>query len=168
MKKWLFALCVALVSAFSLWPRSYEATAKLTKGPKITMSISPMFGIHSDWKRKIFVEYSGKRIAKELMSDTGWWRGSNLYRHTSGAYVIHEGQGWCFSFTFEPLEFDNTPEVSCVKNSIIRATSDNISPYYRDMSYLGLFMESSRLSDEQRIYFTGADQTLEHELPDGP
>ena len=168
MKKWLFALCVGSAGIFLFWPRSFHAKATLDSGPEITMSISSMFGLHSDWTRQVSVEYSGERISKELISDTGWWRGSNLYRHTSGAYVIHEGQGWCFSFTLEPLEFDTTPEVSCIKNTIAHETLGTASPYYKDISYLGHFIEISRHSDGQRIGFTIADQAPEPELPDGP
>ncbi len=168
MKKWLFALCVGSVGIILFWPRSYHAKATLVSGPEITILIAPMFGLHSEWTRQVSVEYNGEWVSKELMSDTGWWRGSNLYRHTSGAYVIHEGQGWCFSFTLEPLEFDTTPNISCLKNTIVHASLGKESPYYQDMSYLGRFIENSYHSDGQRISFTLADQAPELELPDGP
>lgn len=168
LKKWLFALSIGSVAILLFWPCSHHARATFDSGLEITMSITPMLGLHSEWTRQVSVEYNGERISKELMSDTGWWRGSNLYRHTSGAYVIHEGQGWCFSFTLEPLEFDTTPRVSCLKNTISHQASGKMSPYYQDLTYLGRFIEKSHHRDVQRFSFTLADQAPELELPDGP
>lgn len=168
MKKWVLTLLIIFALGWMFWPRIHKASAAPEAHFKITMSIRPMPGIHSDWHRKATITYKGERISKELLEDTGWWRGSNLYRHISGAYVVHEGQGWCFGFTLEPLEFDRTLEDVCIKDKITTDTLNGRSHYYRDLVYLGHFYETWRDKDGVRIRYSGADRTPEVELPDGP
>lgn len=150
------------------YPRVHKTSATPEEYLQITMSIWPMQGFHSDWHRKVLITYNGQRISKELFGDTGWWRGSNLYRHISGAYVVHEGQGWCFGFTLEPLEFNRTLEDFCIKGQITKENLNGHSRYYRDLIYLGHFYETWRDEKGIRIRYTTADQTPEVELPDGP
>ena len=135
---------------------------------QITISIQPMQSIHSDWYREISVSYNGEQISKELFEDTGWWRGSNLYRHISGSYVIHEGQGGCFGFTLEPLTFNKTPEGVCVKGQVTPSISIRQSLYYKDLIYLGHFYEARREKNGVPIRYSKAEQTPEVELPVGP
>ncbi len=127
-----------------------------------------MQGIHSDWHRKVTVNYNGEQISKNLFGDTGWWRGSNLYRHISGFYVVHEGQGGCFGFTVDPLEFKTSLDDSCIKGHFKINILNGYSLYYRDLIYLGHFYETSQDKNDVRIRYSTARQTSEIELPDGP
>lgn len=168
MKKWVLIPLKFFLLGWVFWSWIHRASASPEEHLQITMSIWPMQGIHSDWHRKVSINYKGERISKELLGDTGWWRGSNLYRHISGAYVMHEGQGWCFGFTLEPLEFDRALEDVCIKGQIPTGTFNGRSLYYRDLIYLGHFYETWRDKEGVRIRYSGADRTPEVELPDGP
>ena len=168
MRKLALLLSIVFATTWFFWPRVYEATATPQGDLHITISIWPMQGIHSDWNRKVSVVYNGERISKDLFGDTGWWRGSNLYRHISGSYVVHEGQGWCFGFTLKPLEFDRTLEESCVKSQSAKSTLDGQSLYSRDLIYLGHFYKTWRDEDGVRIRYSEANRTPEVELRDGP
>jgi len=86
VKKWI-VLLVLLNLAIACYPRSYKATAIPQEGLVITYTVKPMFGIHSDWTRAVTVKHGSAEIQTDLFEDTGWWRGSNLYRHKSGDYV---------------------------------------------------------------------------------
>ena len=134
-------------------------------GLEVTVSIWAMHSLHSDWHREVNVVYRGSRISKRLFEDTGWWRGSNLYRHTSGAYVIHEGQNGCFSFTVDPLEFADTPSGVCEKSETTDQIGDG-SRYYPELTYLGQFHETYRDEDGIRLRFLAPQDMPEVELPD--
>lgn len=168
MKKYALIYLLVLGLVWVFWPRAHKATSTPEDDLRITISIRPMRGIHSDWHREVLINYNGDRIFKKLFEDTGWWRGSNLYRHISGAYVVHEGQGWCFGFTLEPFEFTKEFDSSCVKGQITTKGLNDSSHYYRDLIYLGYFYETWRDEEGVRIRYSGADQTPEVELPDGP
>jgi len=146
--------------------RNFTAIAELDNGAIVSMIVSPMFGFHSDWERRIVVEHNGERIEKELFEDTGWWRGSNLYRHISGAYVIHEGQMGCFGFSIEPLEFELASTISCEKVVKDTGLDKGQSRFYTEMSYLGIFIETPRSETGNPITFFTANSRTETELPD--
>ena len=167
MRKWvLTSLVVLSVGAWFFWPRVHSATAKPEPDLEISISIWAMQSIHSDWHREISVEYDGGRIAMRLFEDTGWWRGSNLYIHTSGAYVIHEGQNGCFAFTIDPTEFVSVPSGVCRKRSLVGDDAEQGSRFYPDLEYLGHFQETYRDPEGVRIRFWSSSQTPEVELPE--
>lgn len=152
--------------AWMFWPRVHSATAVPEADLEISISIWPMQSIHSNWHRKVSVEYGGTRIAMRLFEDTGWWRGSNLYVHSSGTYVVHEGQSGCFAFTTEPTEFVSVPSGVCTKRSSVSHHAEQGSQFYRDLVYLGHFQETYRDPEEVRIRFLTSSQTPEVELPE--
>lgn len=118
-----------------------------------------MVGLHSDWHRKLTVR-KGWRLARiNLMADTGWWRGSNLYRHTSGVHILHEGQAGCIVFSTAPPAHHPHPEIDCTKSD---APGEG-SAYYSDFTYLGSFLEGRR---EVPFRFVPATLIAEPELPD--
>ena len=80
---------------------------------------------------------------------------------------MHEGQGWCFAFTLDPLEFTYSDD-SCLKGRFEFETSDGRSHFYKDLWYLGHFYEMWRDKDGVRIRYSDARRTPEIELPDGP
>ena len=162
---WMFAF---LAVVWLLSPQYHHAKAVPENGLEITMSVSPMSGIHSDWYRKISVEFDGNKISKKLFPDTGWWRGSNLYRHVSGAYVIHEGQGGCFSIALRPLRFVAAPPMSCEKSAPRNRASDQHSRFYEDLIFLGQFYETWRDKDGVRLRFSDFHRVSEPELPGSP
>lgn len=131
------------MSVLLLWPSTrHHAVANPEPNLEVTLSIWAMqVSIHSDWQREIVVLYKGERIAMRLFEDTGWWRGSNLYQHVSGTYILHEGQSGCISFTIEPLMFVDTPESACIKTLVsVPDSSNHSSLYYQNMLYLGHFL----------------------------
>lgn len=133
---------------------------------EITFSIWPMQSLHSEWHRKISIEYRGTRITRRLFEDTGWWRGTNLYLHSSGTYVVHEGQNGCFAFTTEPTEFVRVPSGVCTKRSSLRRDGDQGSHYYRDLTFLGHFQETYRDAEGVRLRYIDSSRTPEVELPE--
>ncbi|NJM83608.1 MAG: hypothetical protein HC844_15045 [Tabrizicola sp.] len=145
---------------------THEARATPQEGLLVTYMVVPMFGWHSDWTRTVAVSFQGAEIRRELFEDTGWWRGSHLYRHSSGAYVIHEGQAGCFAFTAEPLAFDPPQLISCEKDPVAASRGGAGSRYYVDLTYLGAFVETPRVGTGGPIAFIPAEQSPEAELPD--
>ncbi|MDQ2088974.1 hypothetical protein [Marimonas arenosa] len=160
---------------------NHEADAKLAGGATATMSVRAMLGIHSDWHRKFTIGDGRASVSIDLFEDTGWWRGSNLYLHSSGTYVVHEGQNGCFGFTLEPVSFDVRTSISCVKvpgNAL--SLSDEgpalngypASNYYVDLFYIGRFVEAGRIPElretraEAPIVFQTYEQHAEPELPE--
>jgi len=167
VKKWVLMSFVVLGGVtWALWPRFYSATTVPEANLEISLTIWPMQSIHSDWHREVSIEYDGARISRRLFEDTGWWRGSNLYVHTSGAYVIHEGQSGCFAFTTEPIEFVGVPNGVCTKRNLVNHGGEQDARFYRDLEYLGHFHETPRDPGGVRIRFSSASQTPEVELPE--
>ncbi len=101
-----------------------------------------------------------------LFEDTGWWRGSNLYIHTSGAYIIHDGQSGCVAFTTGPTEFVSVPSGACTKRSLVGDDAEQASRFYPDLKYLGQFKETYRDPEGVRIRFWSSSQAPEVELPE--
>ena len=167
MWKWALISLVVLGSVtWIFYPRFHSATAEPEAGLEISITIWSMPSFHSDWYREVSVEYGGTSIAMQLSEDTGWWRGSNLYVHTSGTYVIHEGQSGCFAFTTEPTEFVSVPSGVCTKRSLVSNDAEQGSRFYRDLEYLGHFHETYRDPEGVRIRFSNSSQTPEIELPE--
>jgi hypothetical protein len=147
-------------------PRSYNAIAVPVDGLVVTYTVQSLFGFQSDWSRTIRVTDGVTEISQELFEDTGWWRGSHLYRHKSGVYVIHEGQIGCFGFKTEPLSFHVPAYISCEKSMALEQEQDGASRYYANFIYLGRFVETPNSPDGTPISFVSADEAPEVELPD--
>lgn len=155
-------------------PRIHRAQTDVEGGASIAVTISPMFSLQSDWHRKLFIETPTGSLESDLAEDTGWWRGSNLYRHSSGIYVLHEGQAGCVLFRVSPPELVSDPAISCAKTD--RSMEDDTvqagtslrefpaSRLYADFEYIGQFVETPQ--KRQALSFIGADQQTEAELPD--
>lgn len=159
----------------------YEARTVLAGNATATLSVSALFGIHSDWRRSFTISDDGKSVSLDLFEDTGWWRGSHLYLHSSGAYVVHEGQLGCFGFSVKPLSFDVSAPVSCVKipEAAARFASQNAelqgypsSKFYPGLYYIGRFIEVRAVPElretrrETAIVFQSFDAQSEPELPE--
>lgn len=158
------ALCVTASLAVSscATPR-YSASAFLENGVTVTMTLSPMFSLQSDWHRKLTVSYNGETIETELASDTGWWRGSNLYRHTSGSYILNEGQAGCTIFSTTPLAFNTITQVGCELAPKNSSDMESLLKHYVDLEFLGVFDET-RDNIETRVNFLGVQQAPERKL----
>ncbi len=172
-----------LVAAFALTACSpdYEAEATLDGNATATMSVASMFGIHSDWHRTFTISDGQSSASLDLPEDTGWWRGSHLYLHGSGTYVVHEGQAGCFGFTVKPASFDFRTPISCAK---MRDTAEGLSAgktessgypasrYYVGLFYVGRFVEADHIPElrgrraETPIVFQSHAQQVEPELPE--
>ncbi len=155
-------------------PFTSEATADLPGQISVTMSVRPMAGWHSDWHRTLTIATPDGTISQPLFEDTGWWRGSNLYLHASGVYVLHEGQAGCILLPTRPLTADDEPDISCDRASPAtvaqppdgQAASAGFPPslFYRDLFYVGHFAETP--DAEEAITFMSFDQQPEPDLPD--
>lgn len=172
---------VGMVLALSACSSEYNAVANLPGSATVSMSVTPMLGIHSDWNRKLTLDDGESTASIDLFQDTGWWRGSHLYLHSSGTYVVHEGQIGCFGFTLEPVSFDTRTSISCAKmaDTAIRLSTDSpelngypASRYYVGLFYIGRFVESGRVPElrdtpaDSPIVFQTYEQQAEPELPE--
>ncbi|WP_152912609.1 hypothetical protein [Candidatus Rhodobacter oscarellae] len=176
-----FAGSVGFLLALSACSTEYIAVANLPENATAIMSVTPMFGVHSDWNRTLTVNDGYTTASIDLVEDTGWWRGSHLYLHSSGTYVVHEGQNGCIGFTLEPVSFDVRTSISCTKmaGTAIRLAADNpelngypASRYYVGLFYIGRFIETHLLPElrdtraETPIVFQTYEQQAEPELPE--
>lgn len=172
MRKLIFLLIGAAVAGCK--PETHRAKIDVEGGASVALIVSPMFSLQSDWSRKLLIETPTGSLETDLFEDTGWWRGSNLYRHSSGVYVLHEGQAGCVLFRVSPPELVDDSQISCGK--IHHATDDDTvqdgnasagfpaSKFYSDFQYIGTFMETPQ--GQEAITFFGADERSEPELPD--
>ena len=134
---------LALFLMLTACAATHDATAQLSRNGQATMTLRAMFGIHSDWHRTLRISDGKTTASLELFEDTGWWRGSHLYLHSSGAYVVHEGQNGCFAFTLMPIAFDPPTPIPCDKARQPGA-GDNVdfggypaSKFYDGLFYVG-------------------------------
>lgn len=170
-----------MVLALSACSKEYVAIADLPGSATVSMSVTPMFGIHSDWSREFTMSDGDTAISIDLFEDTGWWRGSHQYLHSSGTYVVHEGQNGCFEFTLAPVSFEAHTSISCAKmaDTAIRLSADSpelngypASRYYVGLFYIGRFVEAGRVPElqdtraETPVVFQTYEQQAEPELPE--
>lgn len=168
-----------MLLALSACSSEYDAVANLPGSATVSMSVTPMFGFHSDWNRVLTIGDDDTSASIDMLDDTGWWRGSHLYLHSSGTYIIHEGQAGCFGFTLEPVSFDAHISISCEKmgNTATRVSADELngypaSRYYVELFYVGRFVEASSVPDlrdtrfDTPIVFQTYEQQAEPELPE--
>ena len=170
-----------MLVSLSACSSEYISVANLHESATVSMSVTPMFGIHSDWNRALTVNDGDTTASIDLFEDTGWWQGSHLYLHSSGTYVVHEGQNGCFGFTLEPVSFDVRTSISCAKmaDTATRLSADSpelngypASIYYVGLFYVGRFVEAGRVPElrdtaaEVPIVFQTYEQQAEPELPE--
>lgn len=152
--------------------REHWASANLDGGVRVSLVVSGMFSLQSDWSRTLIVEHRGKKISRVLSEDTGWWRGSNLYLATAGVFVLDEGQNGCIAFRLDPVRFDDAA-ARCRKRTARLARADasgkndsSKSEVYPEMLYLGRFAEV--LADPVPVEFIAVSEAPEIRLPDPP
>ena len=145
-----------MVVALSTCSSEYISVANLHGSATVSMSVTPMFGIHSDWNRALTVNDGGTTASIDLFEGTGWWRSSHLYLHSSGTYVVHEGQNGCFGFTLQPISFDARSSISGAKTADTAARLSGDSPdlngypatkYYVGLFYVGRFVEAGSVPE---------------------
>lgn len=150
----------------------HPAIAKLNHTAQANVSIKGMFSLQSDWHRTFTIKNNGRSIARKLIQDTGWWRGSQLYSTEDGLYILDEGQGGCLAFRLDPLEFDDRAAKCATRRSAapVRMTSNAperlASHVYPGLVYLGRFSEIH--GDHAGLEFFIADTTPEITLPTPP
>jgi|29_taG_2_1085357.scaffolds.fasta_scaffold09778_1 hypothetical protein len=152
----------------------HNRTVIIEDGRHVKMSLTSLFSLQYDWDRQLTISDRKREIQIELTSDTGWWRGSSLYRHRSGVYVLNEGQGGCIVFQFNPLETlggyshfcDRKPTFE--KQSAVSSNVETCTPsrHYADLCFLGLFFEAEGL--EAALQFNWSDTQDEPLLPEPP
>ena len=152
----------------------HRAQAYLGEDVRVSVIVSPMFSLQSDWRRKLVIETATGDSEYILPEDTGWWRGSNLYLHSSGLYVLHEGQAGCVLFRAAPPELVNDPTISCenthmtLEEDVVHAELSTqafpASKFYTDFYYIGQFVETPLR--QEPVSFIEADEQAEAELPD--
>lgn len=172
MRKVVFLLIGAAVAGCK--SETHQAQIDVEDGASVALMVSPMFSLQSGWHRKLWIEAPTGSLQIDLAEDTGWWRGSNLYHHSSGVYVLHEGQAGCVLFRVSPPALARNAEISCDKtdqykdDDTVQASNSlagfPASKFYSDFQYMGTFMEPPQ--GRERISFFGADERAEAELPD--
>lgn len=172
MRKIIFFLIGIAVAGCR--PETHRAMIDVEDDISVALIIRPLFSLQSDWHRKLSIETPAGSLESELTEDTGWWRGSNLYRHSSGVYVLHEGQAGCILFIVSPPRLVSDPAISCDKaDQTLGGDAGQggnssqgfpASRFYTDFQYIGRFVETPE--EQKAIGFVGADKQLEVELPD--
>jgi hypothetical protein len=81
----------------------YSASTELKDGTTVTIVVEALFGLHSDWSRRLTVRTTEAEFSYDLPEDTGWWRGSALFQGADGSYLLHESDLTCLTFTTAPL-----------------------------------------------------------------
>lgn len=172
MRKLIIVLIGVAVAACR--PEARRGVVELEEGVTVSLIIRPILSLQSDWHRSLSIGAPLDSLEYELSEDTGWWRGSNLYRHRSGVYILHEGQAGCIIFTVSPPALVTDPAISCHKTEQASnggaAQEGNssqeypVSLFYTDFKYIGRFVETPL--ERQATGFIGADKQPEAELPD--
>lgn len=160
-----------LLSLMAGCQSEHRETVELGGGKSLTMSIMDLFSLQSDWERSLTISSSEQHLTVNLFSDTGWWRGSSLYLHKSGRYVLQEGQVGCTVFQFSPPELVTNSRAYCVRKDPSeepRSDSDSWSGFiqsrhYRDLYFIGLFFEAN--GAEKVLQFNPASQQVEPLMP---
>lgn len=145
----------------------YTASADLAGGANVTMTVRGIFCLQSDWMRSLRVEQNGESVSIELCDDTGWWRGSNLYRSRSGAYVLDESQAGCKAFMIDPPSFLVSAGALCDRSPGVPVTVPKFdstkSKTYPALYYLGRFVEVR--GGKRGVRFHIATEEAERMLP---
>jgi len=136
----------------------HNATAPLTDTASVTLSARGMFSLQSDWERGLTIRTSTEELTVDLLSDTGWWRGSNLYLTDTGLMVLDEGQGGCLAVSLTPLHETRASGICDLLP--LSASGENAPP----LTYLGRFDEAP--GTPSPILFLPAETTPERTLPD--
>lgn len=132
---------------------------KTVDGTEITLTIRPMlFTVHSEWERWLRIRKNGTTRRVELIDDTGWWRGSYLYRDTADRLIMHEGQIGCF-WVDAILPLENLPRRSCVPLDVpsplnletCQSGTPPISWQFPGWTFLGIFPENSKFRSYEEI-----------------
>jgi len=147
----------------------HSETVTINEGRRVEISLVGLFSLQSDWGRQLTVSDGEKSVRVELLSDTGWWRGSSLYHYKSDIYVLHEGQGGCVVFQFNPLKTlqgysylcDRMPSKEASEATTFDREACRPSRHYSDLCFIGLFFEANGSEDELQFnWFTTQDEKL--------
>lgn len=173
MRNMIWTFLILAAALYALLPKTYTATAQFAGDVEISLSLRPMFGWHSDWYRRLHVISPAISSTHDLFGDTGWWRGSNLYLHSSGSFILHEGQAGCLVFDALPSMNRPKPVVTCKKTvgkprpwpSVDKLPQGAMpSALFDDLAYLGHFAEGG--GEDPPLRFIPAADGPEPELPD--
>ena len=85
------------------FPQPHVATAELGGRSTLMLRAYPLFGHHNDWSRSYVISDGESSVTIEAFEDTGWWRGSALFKDATGAYFIDDGFDFFF-FSVCPLK----------------------------------------------------------------
>ncbi len=138
-------LAAALWSVAScIFPFAHRATAHLGGTSSITLIAYPLFGFQSDWSRSYAISDGEVTVRIKAFEDTGWWRGSALFRDKSGAFVIDDGIDY-FYFSVCPPEvlrdLPDAPLPPCEASNVSVGKLSNRNSPRSDLLYLGTFYE---------------------------
>ncbi|MBO9397349.1 hypothetical protein J7400_11715 [Shimia sp. R9_2] len=150
-----FFRSVLFFFVFTACNDEHNETATIEEGRRVEISLVGLFSLQSDWDRYLTILDGENSIQVELLSDTGWWRGSSLYHYKSDIYVLNEGQGGCVVFQFDPPKILSGYSNLCTRvprNKATKATSfaqETCKPsrYYADLCFIGLFFEADGAED---------------------
>ena len=149
---------VLLLVLGACWPRWQGAEAELGD-VRLEMQLRPLAGLHSEWRRRLRVDGPAGAATLPLFEDTGWWRGTSIYRRADGTILLHEGQGGC-------LVLDPATSARRSGDDLCRAALPRGEPWRRlsevlpGLTYLGHFSEAGRIGVLWAPAAAGAEPAL--------
>lgn len=140
-----------LIAAILLWsvvscvfPPSHVASAKLDGTTTLTLVAYPLGGFHSDWRRGYEISDGQSTVTIDAFEDTGWWRGSALFRDETGAYFIDDGIDYFFFSVCPPEVLERlpaTPLSACEGSGLLDGIASHRETPSPNLTYLGTFYE---------------------------
>ncbi|WER09694.1 hypothetical protein PUH89_01565 [Rhodobacter capsulatus] len=148
-------LCLGLAGCRDAMTITWQAPET---GVSLVMTLRPLLSLQSDWERTLTLSTPRGSISLDLLTDTGWWQGSNLYAGAPGVWMLDEGQADCIVIEVDPAKLEWT---SCTAKA---AAAGAASRKFQDYRYLGYFSERDRDAGPR---FMDATERAEQPLPDG-
>jgi hypothetical protein len=110
----------------------------------LTLVAHPSFGFQSDWSRAYEISDGETSVTIRAFDDTGWWRGSAVFRDRSGAFFIDDGIDYFFFSICPPQVLERlptTPLPVCEESGALDGVASDRNSPSPDLVYLGTFLE---------------------------
>ncbi|NBZ89268.1 hypothetical protein [Stagnihabitans tardus] len=156
MKKIVFLATIIGLGVWLFWVPTVTSEADLGDGKTVVLRGQPLFGWHSDWSRQLVISDGWSSETVKLFEDTGWWRGSALYRDAEGGYLLDDGIDYVV-FALCPPRFidppsrqgnpgaasEPAPEAGCHPGPLeAEAPASRYHDQGEGLRFLGIFVET--------------------------